>query len=98
KTPPVAIHFVKAAFIRHIQRPQNKRIQYAEDHGVCANAQCQRDDGNSSKTTRLPQHADRKAYISGKGIYRGNTSRIATLFRRPIDAAEFPTPFPLGFR
>src|SRR6478736_325382 len=53
ESPAVAIDSVEALDARHIQRPQNQRIQYAKDNGVCADTQCERHDGNRCKSGRL---------------------------------------------
>src|SRR5260370_3320474 len=37
-----ALDCVETLRVRHIERPQDQRIQYAKHHGVCADCQCQR--------------------------------------------------------
>src|ERR1700758_4764281 len=74
---------VEAIRLRHIQRAQDQRIQYTEDDSVCANGQCQRQNGHGSKARRFAQPAESKAQILYKShISSGWTARAEAMARR----------------
>src|SRR5690348_11713665 len=47
------LDYEKALCLRHIQRAQDERVQYAEDHGVGADGQRQCQNGSDGKAGRL---------------------------------------------
>src|SRR6202022_1716017 len=49
---------VEVLGLRHIQRAQDKSIHQAENHGVGADGQSQRQNGGHGETRRLAQHAE----------------------------------------
>src|SRR5215471_2608290 len=98
KSPSVAIDSIKALDARQIQRPQDQRIQYAENNCICTDAQGQCDNGNSGKAGRLPHHANGKTEIFCKRLDGGYTSGVAHLLGHAIDAAEVYSRLTLSFR
>src|SRR5262249_14254115 len=95
ETPAITVDSIKTLRSRHIQRPQDQRIQYAENHGICTNAQCERDDGNGRKAGRFPQHANREPNVLRNVLDRGYASRLTAFLGGAIEAAELHAGLPL---
>jgi len=63
-----ALEGVESARIGHMQRPQHKAIERAEDHGVGADGEGEGEDGGNDKAGRLQQYADAEAQILRRGF------------------------------
>src|SRR2546421_9552106 len=74
---PTALDSVEALRLRHIQRAQYKRIHYTENHGVCANSQCQRENRNHCESGRLAQNTKAEAHILYKSLDEIAAERFA---------------------
>ncbi len=93
-----ALECVEALRMGHIQRPQDQRIQYAEDHGVRADRQRQRQNRGDRESRRLAQHAKAEAHILQKGLDKIAAQRFVAFLSVPFSAAELDArpPFRLG--
>ena len=65
-----ALDRVEALRIRHIQRAQDQRIQYAKHHGICADRERQGQDGGNRESGRAAEIAHRNAHIGPDGFQR----------------------------
>src|SRR3984885_10343439 len=70
----------KALCLRHIQRAQNERIQYAEDDCVGADGQRQCKGGSDGEAERLAQLAQCKSHISPDRFQRRPLPHLAAAF------------------
>ena len=73
----------EALRLRHVQRAQDQGIHEPEDHGVCANGQRQRHDGNRGEAGRLAQHAQPEADVLREILdHQQSSLGSIVLFRR----------------
>ena len=87
---------VEAPGLRHVQRPQDHAIHEAEDHGVCSDCQCQRQnggDGESRRTAQLPQSYP---HIGRDRLQRGPLPHFAAALLQQRTVAEGKARFPSG--
>ena len=67
----------KALCLRHIQRTQDERVQYAEDDCVGADGQRQRQNGSDGEAGRLAQLAQGESHIGPNRIQRRRLPNLA---------------------
>ena len=74
----------------HRQRFQHNAIQQAEDRGIRANPQRERQDGHRRECRRPPQRAQTVAQILHELLQPFERPHLARLLRDPRRIAEFP--------
>src|SRR5260370_32426699 len=70
------------------QRPKHYRVDQAENSGVCANAQGQRENGHSRKAWRFREHTQAIMNVLPELLQPNETPHLARLFLYPLLIAE----------
>ncbi len=83
-----ALNCVEALRLRHTQRAQDQRIQYAKNNGVRAYRQRQRQNGDDCESGRLAQHPKTEAHILYQSLDKIAAERFSAFLFEPPMAAE----------
>src|SRR5450631_600317 len=93
-----ALDCVQALRLRHIQRAQDKRVQYPKNHGVRTDCQRERHNGDEGESWRLAQFAKAETQVVDQNLKEVTSSRFVTLLFDALISAELDARATLGFR
>src|SRR5450631_2467047 len=84
-----ALDCVQALRLRHIQRAQDKRVQYPKNHGVRTDCQRERHNGDEGESWRLAQFAKAETQVVDQNLKEVTSSRFVAFLFHALIAAEF---------
>jgi hypothetical protein len=73
-------------------------MYHVENRGVGADAEGEREDGDSGEARGFPQHAQGVADVPGRGFEEVHAARLAAFLFELIDSAEFETSAAASFQ
>ena len=79
------------------QRLQQHAVNHAEDRGIGANAESQREDGDESECGASPKQADAKTQVLQKILNVADAARVSAILFGLLEAPEFAASFSAGF-